>query len=133
MAVELQVLLGAVLLAAVQLLLYAVPANREIDSAWLAGPRDTPMPGGLSARTGRLQRAFQNHIEGLAMFAPAALAAAAAGVSTPVTQGAAVAYLAARIVYVPLYWAGTPWARSLVWAVGFFATVALALAALIQA
>ncbi|NCU21433.1 MAPEG family protein, partial [Candidatus Falkowbacteria bacterium] len=43
----------------------------------------------------------------------------------------AFTYLGARILYVPAYAYGwTPW-RSVIWAVGFFATVAMLIAALI--
>ncbi|MEM1383570.1 MAG: MAPEG family protein [Pseudomonadota bacterium] len=132
MTVELQILGGAVLLAVVQLLLFAVPANLEIGSNWLAGPRDGEMAP-LSTRTARLQRAFLNHIEGLAIFTPAVLIVVAGGASSPLTQGAAVAYLLARIAYVPCYWAGIPWVRSAVWGVGLGATVVMVVAALSNA
>lgn len=131
MTAELTVLALAVLLAGVQLLLYAVPANLEVGSDYLAGPRDKAMPRPLSTRTARLQRAFDNHIENLVLFAAAALAVAVAGKSTGFTAACAWAYLAARVVYVPLYWAGVPYLRSAVWAVGWVATMAMAAAALL--
>ena len=47
------------------------------------------------------------------------------------TAACAWVYLAARVLYVPAYLLGwVPW-RSLIWAVGFLATMALLLAALI--
>ena len=40
-------------------------------------------------------------------------------------------YLAARVAYIPTYYLGLrPW-RSLIWAVGFFATLLMLLAALV--
>jgi len=129
MAAELTVLALAVLLAAVQLSLFAAPANRAVGSRYLAGPRDDGVPP-LPTGTARLQRAFQNHMEGLVLFAAATLVVVAGQASSAVTAGAAWIYLAARVVYVPLYWAGVPWARSAVWAVGFFATLAMVIAAL---
>ncbi|MEO0819003.1 MAG: MAPEG family protein [Pseudomonadota bacterium] len=131
MALELQVLGLSVLLAMVQLLLFAVPANREVGTVWLAGPRDGEMPAPLSARTARLQRAFQNHIEGLAFFTPAVVVVVLGGASSGFTGAAAVVYLLARIAYLPCYWAGIPWLRSAVWGVAMGATLAMLLAALL--
>ncbi|MEO1687888.1 MAG: MAPEG family protein, partial [Pseudomonadota bacterium] len=41
------------------------------------------------------------------------------------------AFLVARVVYVPLYALGIPYLRSLVWMVGFIATILMLLAALL--
>ena len=51
--------------------------------------------------------------------------------TAPVTQTAAWVYLGARILYVPAYYLGWRPGRSAIWAVGFFATLTLLLAALI--
>lgn len=129
MAVELQVLGWATLLAVVQLFLYAVPANLTLGSGYLAGPRDERRE--LTGRAARLQRAFLNHVEGLALFTPAVAVVVLGGQSGGFTEGCALVYLAARVAYVPLYALGVaPW-RSAVWGVGFFATVAMLIAALI--
>ena len=128
-AFELRVLALSALLAAAQLVLMAVPANVQLGSAYLASARDEQRP--RHGKTARLERAFRNQLEGLTMFAPAAVAAVLLGASSPFTQGCAVAYLAARVVYVPLYAFGVPYWRSAVWAVGFFATVAMLIAALL--
>ena len=129
MTVELQVLGWAALLAVVQLFLYAVPANLALGSDYLAGPRDQKRE--LEGRAARLQRAFNNHVEGLVLFTAAAVVVTLGGASGPFTQGCALVYLAARVVYVPLYATGSkPW-RSVVWGFGFFATVAMLVAALI--
>ncbi|SEA82681.1 MAPEG family protein [Rubrimonas cliftonensis] len=128
MTPELTVLSLALLLAIAQLFLFAVPANRDIGTRYLAGPRDEGVK--LEGRTARLQRAFQNHIEGLALFTPAALVVAVSGQSTAFTAACAWAYLLARVVYVPAYAYGwAPW-RSAIWAVGLLATVLMLLAAL---
>lgn len=127
---EFQVLGWAVVLAVVQLFLFAVPANREIGSAYLAGPRDE----GRSLRPGvtaRLQRAFLNHIEGLVLFTAAVVTAQGLGATGSATATAAWVYLGARVVYVPLYAYGVPWLRSVVWGVGLVATLVIALAGLI--
>ena len=130
MPLELSVLILAALLAVFQLFLYAVPANREIGSDYLAGPRDDGVT--LKGRvTGRLQRAFNNHMEGLVLFAIGVVAVVLADKTSGLTAGAAVLYLLARIAYVPAYAYGwTPW-RSVIWGVGFLSTVAMLLAALL--
>lgn len=128
MTIELQVLGWAGLLAAVQLLLMAVPANLQLGSGYLASARDEQRS--LHGAAARLERAFRNHLEGLAMFTAAAVVVSVGAASTPFTEGCALAYLAARIVYIPLYGFGVKWWRTVVWTVGFAATVLMLLAAL---
>ena len=48
-----------------------------------------------------------------------------AGLSSPVTQSAAVIFVAARIVYFPLYALGVPYLRGMVWLVSFIALCAM--------
>ena len=133
MPAELTVLALSVLLAVVQLVLFAVPANREIGTEWTLGPRDTPMPDSVSPTTLRLKRAFDNHIEGLVLFAAAVLVVVGSGRGTETTAALAWAYLAARVIYLPLYWAGVPFWRSMVWSVGLLATALIVIMALIGA
>ena len=70
----------------------------------------------------------RNSRMGLVLFAVAAVAVTSAGLSSAVTEACALAYIAARVVYVPLYWFGVPWLRTVAWAVGFLATVIMLLA-----
>jgi len=130
LAVELQVLGWAVLLAALQLVLYAVPANLQLGPDYTAGPRDAPRE--LTGLGGRLKRAFDNHIEGLVMFTGAVVVVVYGYASSPQTEAAAVTYLAARVVYVPAYVSGIPYLRSAIWAVGFGATLSMVATALFQ-
>jgi uncharacterized MAPEG superfamily protein len=125
---EVTVLGWAVLLAAVQLVLFAVPANRQLGPAYTAGPRDVKRE--LTGVPARLQRAFANHVEGLVLFTAAVAVVTLGDASTPVTRTAAILYLAARVLYVPAYALGAPYLRSLIWAVGFFATVMMVVVAL---
>lgn len=131
MTPELTALALAGLLQAVQFILFAVPANRELTPAYTSSARDTPPSRQLSAVTGRLQRALNNHFEGLILFTLAVVVVTLGDQSTPTTQYAAYTYLAARILYIPAYAAGLrPW-RSVIWGVGFFATLTMIVAALI--
>ena len=132
MTPELTVLALAILLQGVQFALFAVPANLELGPRLPMGPRDEPgIEGRLSVRTGRLRRAFLNHFEALALFAPAALTVAVSGQSTAVTAACAWIYLGARALYVPAYAFGWVPGRSLIWAAGFGATLVMAAAAVI--
>lgn len=124
---EITVLALAGLLAVAQLIVTAVAANLQLGTGYLAGPRDEARA--LTGIAARLKRAFDNHVEGLVLFAVAAVAVTLTGAATPFTAACAIAYLAARAVYVPLYAFGVPWLRTAVWAVGFIATVAMLTAA----
>ncbi|MFP4360100.1 MAG: MAPEG family protein [Alphaproteobacteria bacterium] len=126
--VELQVLGLAALLWVIQLAVAAVAANRQIGPDYLMGPRDEGKP--LAGRPARLKRALDNHGEGLLLFTIAVLLVALGEASNAVTTLAAWVYLAARVVYVPAYALGwTPW-RSLIWTVGFVASLVLLLVGL---
>jgi len=73
-------------------------------------PEATPLGG-------RAVRAANNTIENFVLFAALALTAQAAGLGEQATAGAQV-FFWARVVYLPVYWAGITYLRSLVWAVG---------------
>lgn len=136
MTPELTVLTLAALLQVVQFALMAIPANLELGTAKTLSPRDPKRLGGslqelVSARTGRLFRAMNNHFEALILFTIAVLVVTLADQSTAVTQTCAWIYLGSRILYIPAYAFGwTPW-RSFIWAAGFGATVLMLLAALV--
>ena len=91
-------------------------ATKELGSAWNAGPRDDARePAGKFA--GRAARASANFRETYPAFVALALALAIAG--DPAGWGLVGAWLwfIARLVYIPLYLAGVPYIRSLVWLV----------------
>lgn len=131
MTPELTALTLCGLLQAVQFVLFALPANLELGTRYTSSPRDVPPKRQMSLRTARLQRALNNHFEGLVLFTLAVIVVTLGNQSTAVTQAAAWTFFAARILYVPAYAFGlAPW-RSAVWGVGFFATVTMMVAALI--
>ncbi|MEX5728232.1 putative MAPEG superfamily protein [Rhodovulum iodosum] len=131
MTPELTVLALAILLQAVQLTLLAVPANMELGTRYTLSPRDEPPPEQLSRRTARMQRALSNHFEALTLFTAAVVLVSVSGQSGWFTAACAWVYLLARIAYVPAYTRGWVPARSILWAVGFFATILMTLAALL--
>jgi len=65
---------------------------------------------------GRADRAAKNMIEGMAMFLALVLAASIAGKAPQAAFGATV-FFWARLVYWPVYLAGIPFLRTLVWLV----------------
>jgi uncharacterized MAPEG superfamily protein len=115
MTIELTLLAWTLVVALIQVLVPALLRNRETGIAYNASARD--VPGAPVGRlTGRLMRAQSNLFETLPVFAAAVLIAHVAGRDSAQTQLGAWLYLLARIVYVPLYAAGVPYLRSLVWA-----------------
>ncbi|MFC0396889.1 MAPEG family protein [Paraburkholderia rhizosphaerae] len=115
MTIELTLLAWTLVVALIQVLVPALLRNRETGIAYNASARDAP-GAPVGKLTGRLMRAQSNLFETLPVFAAAVLIAHVAGRDSAQTQLGAWLYLLARIVYVPLYAAGVPYLRSLVWA-----------------
>lgn len=128
MPVELIVLVLAALLQIVQLGLFGVAANLQVGPIYSLGPRDEQLQ--LKGTAARLQRALANHFEALVLFTIAVVVVTLAGKASALTAVCAWAYLVARILYVPAYAYGwMPW-RSVIWTVGFVATLIMLLTAL---
>ena len=128
MAAETTALALAALLQAAQIGLAAAVMNADVGAKWNAGPRDTQPE--FSAMTGRLRRAVNNHFEGLILFTIAVVVVVTSDSGSPLTVFCAWTYLLARILYVPAYAFGwSPW-RSVIWCVGFIATLAMIVSAL---
>lgn len=129
MTTELTVLALAGLLQAVQFAAFSIAANLQVGPRVAMGPRDDAPK--LTGSAGRLQRALGNHFEGLILFTLAVVVVTLGGQASGVTAACAWIYLLARILYVPAYILGwVPW-RSVIWAVGFAATMVMIIAALI--
>ena len=131
MTPELTALTLAALLQVVQYLLYAIPANLELGPGYTMSARDREPSKQMSDGTARLGRALTNHFEGLTLFTIACVTVTLGDTSSLFTAACAWTYLAARIAYIPAYYYGLRPGRSLIWAVGFLATVLMLLAALI--
>ena len=135
MTPELTVLALAALLQAIQFTLMAIPTNIEVGVGKTMSARDNsrigkPLIDQVSDKTGRLIRAMNNHFEGLILFGIAVVVIQMSGQNSAHTAIFGWAYLAARVLYVPAYVFGwVPW-RSLIWAIGFTATLYLLLSAL---
>ncbi|MEP2954316.1 MAG: MAPEG family protein [Sulfitobacter sp.] len=131
MSAELTVLTLAALLQGLQFVLYAVPANRELGPGYTMSARDRDPSRALSDRTARLGRALDNHFEGLILFGIAVGVVQMSAQNTAFTAACAWVYLIARVLYVPAYAMGLRPHRSLIWVIGFAATMLMLLAALI--
>ncbi|HPD91227.1 MAG: MAPEG family protein [Rhodobacter sp.] len=129
MTSELMALTLAALLQGLQFALYSVLAQRQVGTRYAASPRDVARQ--LTGQAGRAQRALANHFEGLILFTIAVLVVTLADQSGPVTRYAAWTYLGARVLYIPGYLLGWAPGRSLIWFVGFGATMTMLVAALI--
>ena len=115
MTVELRMLFWAVLIGLAQMLATGIATTAQRGLSHSASARDDS-PGPLEGVGGRVQRAFANFMETFPFFAAAVLAGHALGRHGAATEWGATVYLWARIAYWPLYVAGVPWVRSLVWA-----------------
>jgi len=131
MTPELTVLTLAALLQVVTFVLYAIPANRELGPGYTMSARDREPSKNLSDKTARLGRTMDNTFEALILFGVAALVTHLSGQTTGYTALLAWTFLAARILYIPAYYFGWRPGRSLIWAVGFLATVLMLIAALL--
>jgi uncharacterized MAPEG superfamily protein len=96
----------------------------------LMGALANPSPGDApqSPWAQRLQRAHVNAVENLVIFAALVLTLQVMRHSTMSTAIACAVYFWARLAHALIYWAGIPVLRTLAFAVGFVAQVALVLA-----
>ena len=112
MSVEFTMLALAIVLGLLQLFLAAHFVTNERGVAWNIGPRDETAPL-RSKLAGRLDRAFWNFLETFGFFAIAVVMAAILGRHNWATLWGSQLYLAARILYVPLYAFGVTGLRTL--------------------
>ena len=107
------------LLVLLTILLQVLGSLQSLSIGYLLTSRDEAREVGRM--TGRLNRALDNSIVALALFAPAVLLAVVLDRTSPATLLAAQAFLIARIIYLIVYALGVPLIRTLVWLVGFAA------------
>jgi uncharacterized MAPEG superfamily protein len=104
----------SVLILIVHIVLQAMTATKELGREWNAGPRD----GNKKAEgkfAGRAERAAANFRETYPAFIALAFGVIMAGDPAGVALIGAWIWIICRIVYIPLYLAGIPYVRSLVW------------------
>jgi len=103
-----------VVLGLVQIVAASHSASLQRGYRWTASPRDEPTPP-LRGVAGRLDRALRNFLETFPLFVAVVLAAHVSETHNALTEWGARLYLWGRVAYVPLYVAGIPLVRSLVW------------------
>ena len=128
MPIEIQILGYAALLQFVQFVLMAVPVNLQLGPRYTLNNRDEQQQA--TGIPGRLMRAYDNHFDGLILFTIAIVVVVLGDASSAQTETYAWTYLAARILYVPAYASGIFMVRSLIWTVGFVATLLMLIEAL---
>ena len=73
----------------------------------------------------RAKKAHYNAVENLVVFAALVLVAHVTGAANAATAAAAVTYFIARLVHYPVYVAGIPFLRTLMFAVGWLSQVCI--------
>lgn len=131
MSVELRMLTLATVLGIVQIIAASHAASLQRGYRWTASSRDEE-PAPLRGMAGRLDRALRNFLETFPLFAAVVLAAQISDSHTALTEWGARLYFWGRVAYVPLYAAGVPLIRSLVWNVAT-AGILLIVVALLRA
>jgi uncharacterized MAPEG superfamily protein len=116
-SVEMKMLTLSVVLGIAQIIAASHAASLQRGYRWTASSRDEQVEP-LRGIAGRLDRALRNFSETFPLFAAVVLAAQLAGIHNALTVWGAQLYFWARMAYVPLYVAGVPLIRSLVWNVG---------------
>lgn len=119
MTIELKMLAWSVFLGLAYVLIAATFATAQRGLKWNAGPRDG-VPKPLTGVAARLDRASHNFLETFVFFAAAVLAVVLAHDNNANTALGAQLYFWARVAYLPLYAAGIPYLRTLVWAVSLW-------------
>ena len=117
------IMLGATLALALANIFWAGNVRtRQYGRDWNMGARDETMPP-LDPLAGRLLRAQANLYETLPLFIAALLGAAYLDRLGWKTEVGASLYFIGRLVYLPLYAAGVPKLRTLIWSVALIGLV----------
>jgi uncharacterized MAPEG superfamily protein len=106
----------SVVLGFVHIVASATATTLQCGLKWNLSARDTPMPP-LWPVASRLQRALHNFLETFPLFAAAILIADATNRHGWLALWGSQIYFYARVLYLPLYAAGIPIARTVAWCV----------------
>jgi uncharacterized MAPEG superfamily protein len=116
MSVEMRMLTLSVVLGIVQIVAASHAASLQRGYRWTASSRDEKVEP-LRGVAGRLDRALRNFLETFPLFVAVVLVAHLTETHNLLTEWGARLYFWGRVTYVPLYAAGVPLIRSLVWSV----------------
>jgi uncharacterized MAPEG superfamily protein len=126
MTTELTLLAWAIVLGLVHAVATGQFTNIQHGLQYGLSPRDEQKP--LTGIGARVQRAFANYMQTFPFFAAAVLMAHVAGRHSWLTVTGAQLYFWARLIYVPLYAAGIPVARTVAFVVAVIGIVLILLA-----
>ena len=129
MTPEITMLLWSVVLGLAHLTIATIMSNWDRGLAYNISSRDLP-PGPVSPFTARLLRGFENFKETFVFFAVPVLVLAIMGRQNASSALGAQLYFWARLVYVPVYAAGIPVLRTLIWTVSCVGLIMVLAAAL---
>jgi uncharacterized MAPEG superfamily protein len=127
MTTELNMLVWSVVLGLVQILIAATLSLGQRGVDWATSARDVTPP--LTGIAARFDRARGNFLETFPLFVAVVLVAQLLQRHDAMTVLGAQLYFWSRLVYVPIYAAGIPYLRTLIWTVSMVGIV-LVLAAL---
>lgn len=119
MTIEIQILAWSIALGLFHVLLGAALMTRQRGMKWNASARDGEAKP-LTGAAARVDRGLRNFLETFPFFAAAILAVVLTQRTSPDTALGAQVYFWARLLYIPIYAAGIPYVRSLVWAVSLW-------------
>ena len=122
MPTELTILAWGGVLLFVHIIVAVQAKTRQYGTNWNMGARDEAVPP-PSPVVGRLERARDNFLETLPIAIIALLGVVVAGKTSSTTALGGWLWLGARAVYLPLYWAGVPKVRTLVWMAGLLGLI----------
>jgi uncharacterized MAPEG superfamily protein len=122
MTIELKILAWGCVLALLHILVAVRFKTRQYGTRWNMGARDEDVPPPQPV-VARLARAQANFYETFPLYAAAAIIVSVAHLGNRWTAIGAFLWIGARIVYLPLYGAGVPYLRTLVWAVSLVGIV----------
>jgi uncharacterized MAPEG superfamily protein len=104
----------SVVLLVAHVLMQGMLATKELGTEWNAGPRDDDKQP-ESKLAGRAARASSNFRETYPAFVALTAGLLFIGETSGLALIGAIVWFVGRIVYYPLYLAGIPYIRSLVW------------------
>ncbi len=111
------------LLVLITILLQATGSMQQLTLGYLLSSRDEGRT--VTGMSARIERALNNSITAMALFAPAILILVVTDQTSATTLLAAQVFLIGRIIYLPAYAFGIIGVRTLAWFAGFAATAAL--------
>ena len=122
MPTELTILAWGAVLLFVHIFAAVQAKTRQYGTTWNMGARDEEVPPPAPV-VGRLERARDNFLETLPIASIALLGVVVAGKTSETTALGGWLWLGARVVYLPLYGAGVPKVRTLVWMVSIIGLI----------